>query len=124
MLKLMVIDDHAGDRVAVERIVKSLSNVKWIGAYVKPQEALNEAAKSKPHVVIAAVELADMNGIAFTSKLQDILPSVCVIVSAQSGHYAREAYEAGARGYLIKPIGKESLMKMLDHARTKYWNWR
>jgi DNA-binding NarL/FixJ family response regulator len=120
VLKLMLLEDQTADREAVERIVQSLSDVEWLGAYAKPQEALDAAVKCKPDVVIAAVELADMNGLTFTSKLQDILPAVCVIVSARSGDYARQAYDAGARGYLIKPVGKECLMKLLSLARTKY----
>lgn len=119
-MRLMLLEDQTVDRAAVEQIIKSLPDVEWIGTYANSQEALDEAVKNKPDVVIAAVELTEMNGLAFTSKLQEILPTVSIIVSARSGHYAREAYEAGARGYLIKPVGMESLMKALDHTRAKY----
>lgn len=118
MLKIMVIDDHAAEREQVEQIAKSLAGVEWMGGFASPQDALQEAVKNVPDVVIAAVELTDMNGLAFTGKLQEILPSVHVIVSSRSGRYAREAYDAGARAYLIKPVGKANLMRALDHVRT------
>jgi DNA-binding NarL/FixJ family response regulator len=120
VLKLMLLEDQTADREAVERITKSLSDVEWMGAYAKPHEALDAAVKCKPDVVIAAVELADMNGLTFTSKLQDILPAVCVIVSARSGDYARQAYDAGASGYLIKPIDQKGLRKVLEYARARF----
>lgn len=120
MLRLMLLEDQTVDQEAVEQIVKSLPDVEWLGAYTKLQEALDEAILNKPDVVIAAVELMDINGLTFTSKLQDILPSVSVIVTAYSGDYARQAYDAGARGYLLKPVGEESLIKVLEQARAKY----
>ncbi|WP_213413469.1 LytR/AlgR family response regulator transcription factor [Xylanibacillus composti] len=113
MLKLMLLDDQPADREAVEQIVRSIPDVEWLGACVNSGEALDAAVKRKPDVVIAAVELAEMNGLAFTSKLQEMLPAVRVIVSASSGDYARQAYDAGARGYLIKPIDQNSLIKVL-----------
>gem|GEM_PF-2681820 len=118
MLKLLLLEDQSADQEAVERIIRSLPDVQWLGAYANPQEALAEADRNRPDIVIAAIELADMNGLAFTSKLQAIHPSVRVIVAAHSGDYAREAYDAGARGYLIKPIDPNSLMKVLGTVST------
>jgi two-component system response regulator DesR len=119
MLKMMVIDDNALDRGAIEQLVGSLSSVTWLGGFSKPQDALYEMMRNTPDVVITAVEIPEMNGLSFTGMLQERLPDVQVIVAARSGRYARDAYEAGARGYIIKPFDRESLLRQLENMGYK-----
>jgi two-component SAPR family response regulator len=111
--KMVVVDDNISDLEDIQAMVSTIAVVEWTGCYTRPQEALLDMARSAPDVVIAAVEMMEMNGLSFTRKLQEILPGVHVIVAARNDHYAREAYEVGARGYLIKPFEKESLMRLL-----------
>jgi two-component SAPR family response regulator len=109
----MVIDDNMSDIEAIKQIVRSITSVDLVGSFVKPQEALCEMMRNAPDVVITAVELPEMNGLSLTRRLQEVLPEIHVIVAARSRHFAREAYEVGARGYLIKPFQKEKLFRLL-----------
>jgi two-component system response regulator AlgR len=122
MLKMMVIEDNDLDREAIEQLVGSLSHFKWLGGFSKPKDALCEMVRNTPDVVITAVEIPEMNGLSFTSMLQERFPDVQVIVTARSSRYAREAYEAGARGYIIKPFDRESLLRLLENVRTRGTN--
>jgi DNA-binding NarL/FixJ family response regulator len=122
MLKMMVIDDNVLDREAIEQLVRPLSFVEWQGGFSKPQDALCEMLRNTPDVVITAVEIPEMNGLSFTSMLQERLPDIQVIVAARSSRYAREAYEAGARGYIIKPFDRESLLRLLENVRARGTN--
>ncbi|AOZ93677.1 LytR/AlgR family response regulator transcription factor [Paenibacillus crassostreae] len=112
---MMVVDDNIDDLKAIEKMVGTIAIVECEGCYTKPQEALLDITRSAPDVVIIAVEMMEMNGLSFTRKLQGILPEIHVILVARTGHYAREAYEVGARRYLIKPFERESLKRLLEN---------
>ncbi|WP_424767689.1 response regulator [Paenibacillus sp. sgz302251] len=115
VLKLIVVDDNISDLEGIRQIADSISFVEWGGSFAKPQEALMMMMRNAPDVLITAVELPEMNGLSFTGRLQECLPRVHVIVAARSGQYAREAFEVGARGYLIKPFEKGSLLRLLGN---------
>jgi len=112
---MVVVDDNISDLEDIQEMVSTIAVVEWTRGYTRPQEALLDMTRSAPDVVITAVEMIEMNGLSFTRKLQEIHPGVPVIVTARNDHYAREAYEVGARGYLIKPFEKESLIRLLEN---------
>jgi two-component SAPR family response regulator len=113
VLKLIVVEDNISDLEKVRHIVAGIPFVEWVGHYAEPQEAITEMMRGVPDVVITAVELPNMNGLSFTHKMQNVLPGVHVIVASHSSQYAREAYDVGARGYIIKPFEHESLLRLL-----------
>lgn len=115
MLKLMVVDDNISDLEVVRQIVNSISFIEWAGEFTNPHEALSEMMRNPPDIVITAVELPEMNGLSLTGKMQEVLPRVLVIIAARNSHYATEAYEVGARGYLIKPFRQEDLLKLIGN---------
>jgi two-component SAPR family response regulator len=114
VLKIIVIDDDTRDMGAIKQILGSIPFVELAGCFVNPQTALKEMMENLPDVLITAIELTEMNGLSLTRTMQEVLASVHVILSSRSGHFAREAYDAGARGYIIKPYRKEKLMSLLE----------
>ncbi|AOZ93138.1 response regulator transcription factor [Paenibacillus crassostreae] len=115
MLKLMVVDDNISDLEAIQQIVNSISFFEWVGGFANPHEALSEMMRKPPDIVITTVELPEMNGLSLTRKMQEVLPWVHVIIAARNSNFATEAYEVGARGYLIKPFRQESLLKLIGN---------
>lgn len=119
MFKIFIVDNNPSDRDALIRILEKFTCIYWLKVFSNPHEALHDLLQGKPDIVITAVEFPEMNGLTFSRKLLELLPAVHVIVTARSDQYAREAYEVGARSYLIKPFAVEPLEKAISNI-TKF----
>lgn len=79
------------------------------------EEALNIGWNQKPQIAILDVRIGSRLGFDLYRKLQKELPDLCVIMI--SGYdefsYAREALRQGAVDYLLKPIDRAELEKVL-----------
>jgi two-component SAPR family response regulator len=117
MLKMMAIEDDVFDMKAIQQIARSFPFIEWKGGFSNIQDALHEMMLNTPDIIIIAVELQEENGLSVASKIQELLPKVPVIVAARNDHHAREAYEVGARGYIIKPFDRVKLLELLGNLR-------
>ncbi|MCI3923543.1 response regulator [Paenibacillus sp. TRM 82003] len=114
MQTLMVIDDNKVDLESVRSIVELYPTVEWLGGYADAQAALAALGVRLPDMVIIAVELAEMNGLMVARTIKETLPQVQVIMAAHSRNFANEAYDVGARGYLIKPLNPNQVLTLLE----------
>jgi two-component system phosphate regulon response regulator PhoB len=106
------------------------SMVELIGyqtaVFHRSQEALDGLASVKADLMLLDLNLPDLSGIEVCHRVKDDpeLKSIPVIVvSAESNPFSiKQATEAGASRYLIKPVGLDDLevaiLQTLDEQRT------
>jgi len=108
MLRLLLADDHE----IVRRGERSLiaENPAWeiTGEAANGREALELALRDPPDVAVVDVAMPDLDGIALTRQLKELLPEVRVLLFTihDDQETVRRGLEAGARGYLVKSDGE------------------
>ena len=113
-LRFLVVDDHALFRDGMVSLLKA-AGMQVAGEAGNGQEAVNEARRLKPDVVLMDIDMPVMNGIDATRQITDALPEIRVIMLtiSQEDEKLIEALRAGARGYLLKSLNSDEFIKLL-----------
>lgn len=103
-IKVLVVDDHTVVRDGLCSLLNAQEDIKVVGVAADGREALKEAERLHPDVVLMDVAMPRLNGIEATRRFRKVLPSIKVLILSmhQSGEYVHRALEAGAWGYLLK----------------------
>ncbi len=114
-IRVLLADDHTIVRKGVRMLIEAQSDMEVIGEAKTGREAIDEARKWKPDVVIMDVSMPDLNGIEGTRQICDELPHTRVLALSmhKDSVYVREILRAGARGYLLKDSDDEDLLKAI-----------
>jgi two-component system response regulator GlrR len=80
--------------------------------------ALDACVRARPNLVITDLRLEPMDGMALLKELKSRWPAIIVIIVTAHGTIpeAVEATQAGAFGFLVKPVEKEELLGQVARA--------
>jgi PAS domain S-box-containing protein len=86
------------------------------GEAVDGQDAVEKARELKPDVIVMDVSMPNLNGLDATRQVRRILPQTEVLILSQhdSAEMVRQAFHAGARGYVVKSSISRQLVAALE----------
>ncbi len=109
--KCLVVDDSPMIRGVAQRILKSLDFE--VNEAENGEIARTKCASNMPEVILLDWNMPVMNGIEFLRHLRAMeggnLPKVIFCTTESDVEHIREAFEAGADEYLMKPFDAEML---------------
>jgi two-component system chemotaxis response regulator CheY len=75
-----------------------------------------------PDVVTMDITMPDMDGIEATRRILSRAPQALIVIVTSHGQeqMVMDAIEAGAKGYILKPVKKEKLAETLETVADKY----
>jgi two-component system response regulator NreC len=103
-IRVLVVDDHAVVRSGLRRVLDAENDIQTVGEAANVERAVFEALETKPDVVLLDVVMPGKSGIDGMPALLQALPDVKVLMLSMQDdpRYVREAFEAGASGYVLK----------------------
>jgi DNA-binding NarL/FixJ family response regulator len=103
-IRVLVVDDHAVVRSGLRRVVDAEKDMETVGEAASAERAVFEALEHKPDVVLLDVVMPGKSGIEGLPALLQASPETKVLVLSMQDdpQYVREAFEAGASGYVLK----------------------
>jgi two-component system, NarL family, response regulator NreC len=103
-IRMLVVDDHAVVRAGLRRVLDAETDIETVGEAPNAERAVFEALESKPDVVLMDVVMPGKSGIEGLPALLQAAPEVRVLMLSMQDdpEYVREAFEAGASGYVLK----------------------
>jgi DNA-binding NarL/FixJ family response regulator len=109
-------DDHEMMLERVAELVKTECSV--VGTVTDGQQALEAARELKPDVLVLDISMPMLNGIETAHLLKEAGFEVRIVFLTMHDDpdFAREALEAGALGYVIKPRIASDLVKAIKEA--------
>ena len=103
-IRVLVVDDHAVVRSGLRRVLDAEPDIETVGEAADAERAVFEAMEHKPDVVLLDVVMPGKSGIEIIPTLLQNAPDVRVLMLSMQDdpRYLREAFEAGASGYVLK----------------------
>lgn len=100
--RILIADDHPMVREALRDLLNELGEV--VGMVTDGQALVEAAQRLKPDIVLSDISMPKLNGLSATHILQTSVPQskVIILTSHQEPAYVTLAFNAGARGFLLK----------------------
>lgn len=111
-IRVLLVDDHAMVRSGLRRILESEDGMEVAGEAGSVREAILEARSCHPDVILMDVVLPGESGIEGAPRVLAEVPGArLLVVSMQDDpRYVREAFQAGAAGYVLKEAADVELV--------------
>ena len=111
-IRVLIVDDHAVVRAGLRLLLDAQDDIETVGEAGDAREAIFEARSTKPDVVLMDVVLGDKSGIDVTPELIHEQPQARVLVLSlqDDRRHVREAFAAGAHGYVLKEAADTELV--------------
>ena len=112
MIRVGLCDDHAVVRSGLRRIVDEEPDLEVVGEAGTAAEAVSVARAERPDVFVMDLGLPGTSGIDATRQVVEVSPRTAVLVLTVHDDvgYLRKAFDAGARGYLVKDAADVELV--------------
>ena len=103
-IRVLVVDDHAVVRSGLRRVLEAEDDIEVVAEAGDLREAVFEARAHKPDVILMDVVMPGGSGIEATpAVLKEAQEAKVLMLSMQDDpQYVREAFAAGASGYVLK----------------------
>lgn len=110
-IKLLVVDDIAQTRKDIIRLLYFEEDMVVLGEAADGKEALQKIGELLPDVVLMDINMPMMDGITATERLCHLYPQIAVVIISIQGEseYLKKAMVAGARDYMVKPLGSDEM---------------
>ena len=115
-IRVLVVDDQQLVRDGIASLLRVQDGITVAGTATNGQEALVQAIALLPDVVLMDVRMPVMDGVEATIQILKQLPScnILMLTTFDDDEYVRDALRAGARGYLLKDIPTQDLVKAVQ----------
>jgi len=114
---VMIVDDSLVMAQKLSVIVRELGN-EAVRVCRCGEDALRDYPLVKPDIVTMDITMPGMDGIDTTTGILSLNPEARIIMVTSHGQEQMvvRAIEAGAMGYVLKPVTKERLGMMIERA--------
>jgi DNA-binding NarL/FixJ family response regulator/class 3 adenylate cyclase len=112
-IRVLIADDQVLVRTGFRMILEAEKDIEVVGEAADGAEALAEARRARPDVVLMDVRMPELDGIEATRRLlaDEASPSkVVMLTTFDMDEYVYEALRAGASGFLLKDVPPEQLI--------------
>jgi two-component system response regulator NreC len=111
-IRVLVVDDHAVVRAGLRLLLDAEDDIETVGEAGNARDAIFEARSSKPDVILMDVVLGGKSGIEVTPEILHERPETRILILSMQDdpRYVREAFAAGAAGYLLKEAADTELV--------------
>jgi two-component system response regulator NreC len=112
VIKVVVVDDHAVVRSGLRLLLDAHEDIEVVGEAGNAKDAIFRARALKPDVMLLDVVMPGASGIDVLPELLKESPETRVLVLSMQDDpsYVREAFGAGASGYVLKEAADEEVV--------------
>ena len=106
--RVLIVDDQPLMRAGFKSVLEASGQVDVVGEAATGAEAIEQARRLDPDVVLMDVRMPDMDGIEATRRMPQ--QKVLILTTFGLDEYIIEALRAGASGFLLKDAPVEDLL--------------
>jgi DNA-binding NarL/FixJ family response regulator len=119
-LRVVLVDDHVMVRTGLKAMLSGFSGVRVVGESDATDDVVRTVTDLDPDVVLVDVRLGGDSGLDLCRTLVAREPDRCVVMLTvyDDEQYLFQALRAGARGFLLKQIDGDELVRQLRRAHA------
>ena len=114
-IKILIADDHAIVRIGLSALLKTESDLSVVGVAKDGEEAVAEALRLNPDVIVMDLMMPKKSGVEATAEIHARLPDTKIIIlttfAASDG--IKHALDAGATGAVMKTAEDAELVSII-----------
>lgn len=120
-IKIILAEDHHIVRDGFKSLLQQESDLEVIGEAGNGTgvlKLLNEGLS--PDLLIADINMPDMDGLVLAEKLKKDFPAIKVIILSMMDHekYVVQAFKAGVKGFILKNASRDEMIFAIRHIST------
>jgi len=114
-MRVVIADDHPIFRDGLRGLLEA-RGVEVVGEASNGREAVDQARRLVPDVVLMDLDMPELNGLAATRLISAESPAVKVVILTASEEDANlfDAIKSGAQGYMYKNLASDELFRLLE----------
>lgn len=118
-VRILVVDDHELVRRNICRFLEDHSEFEVICEASSGLEAIRQAEQHHPDIILLDISLPELNGLAALPIIRKIAPTAKIIMVSNhdSAVFVRDAFAAGAVGFVTKSDLSPQLMTAMREAQ-------
>lgn len=111
-IRILLADDHTILRAGLKMMLNAQPDMEVVGEAQDGRQAIQEAQRLQPDVILMDITMPDINGIEATKQIRRLLPDIRILVLTMHEHdeYVFQALRAGAAGYMLKEAADTELI--------------
>lgn len=119
-IRVLIVDDHAVVREGLRLLLETQSDMTVAGEAGDGIEALEQARKLKPDVILLDIAMPRMTGLEAVRLIREAAPDSRIVVLSMYGKeaYAHQVLQAGAYGYVLKGEPSSDMLAAIRSARS------
>lgn len=123
-IRILIVDDHPIMRVGIAAIINAQPRMQVVGQAGTAGDAIRMFESLQPDLTLMDLRLPDRSGVEAIRAIRAISPraKIIVLTTYEGDEDIHQALDAGARGYIIKGMQHDALVKALQrvHAGQRY----
>lgn len=119
-VKVVIVEDDDAFREHLTALISGAGGFSCVGSHRTAEAALKNLAAQRPDVLLLDLELPKTQGLQLVSEVLGRWPELSILVLTIHDDTERifKALEAGAIGYLVKPVSPARLLEALAEAHA------
>ncbi len=119
-VRVLIADDHEVVRQGLRAVLRG-SDIDVVGEAKTGAEAVTQAVRCKPDVVLMDVRMPDVDGLDGLEKLRKKLPNLPVVMisSFDNPTYVARSVALGASEFLMKGVSRSELITAIQRAARR-----
>ncbi len=115
-IRVLVVDDHLVVRTGIRALLALEPDIEVVGEGCDGVEAVAEALRLQPDVILMDLVMPKMDGIAAIKQIMACQPAahILVLTSFEADDKIFPAIRAGALGYTLKDFGPAELVRAIQ----------
>jgi DNA-binding NarL/FixJ family response regulator len=117
---VLLADDHAVVRDGLRALLESGQDLQVVGVAGNGREAVTEAQRLHPDIVIMDIAMPELDGVEATRRIAEKCPDTRVLILSMylSAEHIHRALQAGAQGYVLKESAGDEVIEAIRALRA------
>ncbi len=119
-LRVAILEDDPRWRASLETLLRESSDLECVGSYASGEDAVKDAARRNPQVMLMDINLPGMSGVECLRQLRGQLPAIQVVMLTVYDDSDRifHALQMGANGYLLKRASADEILQAIHDVHS------